>query len=217
MKELGHIHQRLRACRKCPAMQGTAVHGPAIAVPVMLVGQAPGAHEGVLGRPFAYTAGKTLFQWLKSATGLDEAQLREHIYFSAVARCFPGKANGSGDREPSAAEIANCREHLVAEVRLLRPRLVVAVGRLAITEVLGKEIFGKQDPLTKVVGSKFLACFHGHEVVVIPLPHPSGVSRWPVTEPGKTKLSAALGLVSACWEEIFPDPVSAGQSRRECP
>ena len=183
----------MRACRKCPRVCGTPVHGPALETPIMLIGQAPGAHESHLGRPFAYTAGKTLFKWLGSATGQDEEELRERIYFAAVARCFPGKAE-KGDREPDAGEIEACREFLSAEARALKPRLILAVGRLAIGEVLGAKAFPRGTPLADVVGRVFKADFHGVKVDVLPLPHPSGVSRWPVTEPGKTKLAAALRL-----------------------
>lgn len=177
-------------------MCSTPVHGPAIETAVMLVGQAPGAHESALGRPFAYTAGKTLFQWLRVATGLDEEELREQIYIAAVARCFPGKSTkGAGDREPSAEEILNCRPHLESEVSILQPKLIIAVGKVAIAEVLGPQLFPKGTPLVDVVGKKMQAVFHGQKVEVIALPHPSGISRWPKIEPGKTKLQQALRLL----------------------
>lgn len=175
-------------------MCGTPVHGPALDTRVMLVGQAPGAHEARLGRPFAFTAGKTLFKWLGSATGMDEDELRERVYFSAVARCFPGKAKSSGDRVPDAREIENCREFLSAEVRALKPAVVLAVGRLAISETLGPKLFPKGAPLADVVGRSFRVDLHGVATEVIPLPHPSGVSRWPKIEPGKSKLEAALKI-----------------------
>lgn len=186
-------------------MCSTPVHGAAFETKVMLVGQAPGAHESSLGRPFAYTAGKTLFKWLGEATGMDEEELRERIYFAAVARCFPGKSpKGSGDREPSPEEIENCRPHLAAEVAALNPELILAVGKVAIKEVLGPEVYTKKSTLVDVVGKKIKARFHGHDVEVIALPHPSGVSTWPQTEPGKTKLRQALKLLEkslpALWE-----------------
>jgi uracil-DNA glycosylase len=181
----------MRSCRRCPNVCGRAVHGPALETKIMIVGQAPGIHEEGRGRPFAHTAGKTLFKWLGEATGADEESLREMIYFSAVARCFPGKhASGKGDRPPSRDEIENCREHLAAEVALLEPELILAIGKLAIAEVLGRD-----GALEEFVGRKFKTRFHGREVQVIPLPHPSGVSRWPHTEPGKSKLKSALRLL----------------------
>jgi uracil-DNA glycosylase len=197
VQRLNSIHAGLRACRKCPDVCGTAVHGPALDTKVMLIGQAPGTHEADLGRPFGYTAGKTLFKWLGQATGSDEELLRELIYFSAVARCFPGKAaGGKCDRAPSDQEIENCRGHLKAEIEAIRPKLILAVGKVAIQEVLAVTGIKKTTPLKDLVGKKIRTKFHGHEVEVIPLPHPSGVSRWPQVEPGKTKLAQALKLVA---------------------
>jgi uracil-DNA glycosylase len=163
----------------------------------MLIGQAPGPHEESRGRPFSHTAGRTLFQWLGRATGADEATLRELIYFAAVLRCYPGKnPRGKGDRPPGPVEIANCREFLSDEIHILRPRLILAVGRTALTEVLGPR-FTARTKLEDVVGQRLTATFHGHATAVIPLPHPSGLSRWPRVEPGLTKLNQALALIAA--------------------
>ncbi len=145
-----------------------------------------------------------MFKWLGSVTGCDEDELREQIYFSAVLRCFPGKAkSGSGDREPTDQEIENCRPHLKAEVEALRPKLILAVGKVAIREVLRHIDHRKSTPLSEVVGRKIRTTFHGHTVDVIPLPHPSGVSRWPQTEPGKTKLQEALKIFGTSFAECI--------------
>lgn len=193
MKTLSSIHSKLKNCQACPEMCGSPVHGLANMTSVLLIGQAPGPHEAGLGKPFAYTAGKTLFAWLGSVTGLNEEELRERIYFAAVARCFPGKnKSGGGDREPSPKEIENCRVFLKAEVDVLKPNLILAVGKLAISEVLGPQIFKKNAPLTDVIGKTFFVHYHGHPVTVIPLPHPSGISTWHKKDPGKSLLQSAL-------------------------
>lgn len=177
-------------------MCGQAVHGPAVVSPILLIGQAPGVHEGPRGRPFAHTAGKTLFKWLESASGADEETVRGRVYFSAVARCFPGKAKGgNGDRVPDAIEIENCSRHLRDEIQALQPKFILAVGRLAITQILGEERFPKSASLESVIGKKFRVQIHGVEADVIPLPHPSGASSWPHREPGKTLLRRALKLI----------------------
>jgi uracil-DNA glycosylase len=201
LSELTKIQKRLEGCRACKNVCGTPVHGPAIETEVMLIGQAPGVHESDRGRPFAHTAGKTLFRWLGEATGLTEEELRQSIYISAVARCFPGKpTSGSGDREPTSEEIENCRPFLKSEFLVLKPELILTVGKLAIREVLGPVKFPKSALLADVVGLKIKTEFHGRGVEVIALPHPSGVSRWHQTEPGKSKLREALGLVgSSKW------------------
>jgi uracil-DNA glycosylase len=172
-------------------MVGTPVHGAPVVSRVLLVGQAPGPREASLGRPFAWTAGRTLFRWLQEATGADEATVRARVYISAVARCFPGKAKGGGDRRPDADEVETCRQWLSAEVALLRPHLIVPVGTLAIESVLGHK--GK---LLEVVGRTQRTSVFGHTADVIPLPHPSGASTWHNTQPGKALLSKALLLLA---------------------
>jgi uracil-DNA glycosylase len=169
---------------------GPPVHGPPVVSSLFLLGQAPGPHEARLGRPFAWTAGKTLFRWLAEATGADEEAVRARVYISAVARCFPGKAKGGGDRVPTPAEVALWRPFVAREVAILRPRLVVPVGRLAIGEVLGER------PLAELVGRSFQATWHGVATEVLPLPHPSGASTWYKVEPGRTLLGRALRLLA---------------------
>ena len=190
---LAALHRRLDACRACPNMIGPVVHGPAIASKVMLVGQAPGPREGGFGRPFAWTAGKTLFRWFAESLGVGEDRFRQRVYMAAVARCFPGKATGGGDRRPDADEIARCRTFLEEEVRILKPELVLAVGTLAITEILGEH--ARKKKLDTIVGRKQRVRWFGQEVDVVALPHPSGASPWHKLEPGKTLLAQALEIV----------------------
>jgi uracil-DNA glycosylase len=168
-------------------MIGPVVHGPPVASRVMLVGQAPGPREGSFGRPFAWTAGRTMFRWFEESVGIDEATFRASIYMAAVARCFPGKASGGGDRKPDADEIDRCRTWLEREAAILEPDLVIAVGTLAIEQVLGEKA-----PLASVVGTKRRARWHGRDVDVVALPHPSGASPWHKIEPGKALLGKAL-------------------------
>ncbi len=180
----------LRACDRCPKMIGPVVHGRLVASKILLVGQAPGDKEPKLGRPFAWTAGKTLFKWFEGALGWTEEETRDRIYFAAVCRCFPGKRPEGGDRVPAPEEIANCSEWLEREFNLLKPELVLPVGKLAIGQFLGER------PLVETIGQKFTITFRGHGADCIPLPHPSGASPWHRIEPGKTLLGRALRLVA---------------------
>lgn len=166
------------------------VVGRRVASKVLLVGQAPGDKEPKLGRPFAWTAGKTLFKWFNGALGWLEEETRERIYFAAVCRCFPGKRPEGGDRVPAPDEIANCSAWLEREFALLRPALVLPVGKLAIGQFLGAR------PLIETIGKKFAVVYRGHPVDCIPLPHPSGASPWHRMEPGKTLLNQALTLIA---------------------
>jgi uracil-DNA glycosylase len=181
--------ETLSRCERCPGMHKPVVAGHPVASRILLVGQAPGVKEPVLGRPFAWTAGKTLFRWLESALGWDEETARARIYFAAVCRCFPGKNPKGGDRVPDEMEIANCSHWLRREFEILKPRLVLPVGKLAIRQFL------EFDSLASVVGQKWSINYHGHQAELIPLPHPSGASTWHRMEPGKTLLNRSLGLL----------------------
>ncbi len=175
------------------------VTGTPVISQVMLIGQAPGIKEGPLGRPFAWTAGKTLFGWF-AEIGLSEEAVRNRVYMAAVARCFPGKApSGGGDRVPDAAEIARCSKHLATEARIIQPRLVIPVGKLAIAQLVPDV-----DKLVDVIGGPHRGRLGGVEVDVIPLPHPSGASTWHRTEPGKTLLVRALATIAQhpAWQAL---------------
>lgn len=182
---------RLSACTLCPKMHQPVVVGRPVASRILLVGQAPGDKEPKLGRPFAWTAGKTLFKWLHEALGWTEDEARARIYFAAVCRCFPGKKATGGDRVPDEDEIAACSRWLAAEVELLRPQLVLPVGKLAITQFLPPA------PLNELIGRQLRIDYRGHTMDCIPLPHPSGASPWHRMEPGKTLLRQALAQVAA--------------------
>jgi uracil-DNA glycosylase len=156
----------------------------------MLVGQAPGAKEPILGRPFAWTAGKAMFKWFQEELDIDEDQFRRTVYMSAVCRCFPGKNLDGGDRVPSSEEISLCGRWLSAELLILRPGLVLTVGKLALAQFLHDLL-----PLTEIVGQTVRIEKLGHRFDLIALPHPSGASPWHRIEPGKALTKKALGLI----------------------
>jgi uracil-DNA glycosylase len=147
----------------------------------MLVGQAPGKVESAGGQPFSGRAGQTLFRWLASI-GLDETTARDQIYISAITRCFPGAhPSGRGDRVPSPAERNHCSSWLDDELRIIRPVVLIPVGRLAIDRFLGSL------PLEEAVGGAHQVEHAGGASIVIPLPHPSGASSW-IHGPGHREL-----------------------------
>jgi uracil-DNA glycosylase len=190
----------VRACQACPRMIAPAVTGNPVVSKVMLIGQAPGIKEGPAQKPFAWTAGKTLFGWFERI-GVAEAAFRERVYMAAVCRCFPGKnpKGGGGDRVPDGEEIERCSAFLAAEVKILQPQLVVPVGKLAIAQLLPD-----LDQLVDSVGQRHRVRWHGHLTDVIPLPHPSGASTWHRMEPGKALLETALRDLAGhpAWRHI---------------
>jgi uracil-DNA glycosylase len=170
-------------------MIGPVVTGEPAVSKILLIGQAPGDKEGAAGKPFAWTAGKTLFKWFESI-GVEEKRFRSTVYMAAVCRCFPGKKPKGGDRVPSDDEIEQCSQWLNKEIDLLEPELIIPVGKLAIAQFLE---FKK---LTDVIGHQHHLHIRKASCDLIPLPHPSGASTWHRTEPGKSLLSTALDLVA---------------------
>jgi uracil-DNA glycosylase len=184
------LQAEMRACRRCleagfGITAGAVFSGPAPA-PLMLVGQAPGITEAQAKRPFNASAGRRLFQWLAEA-GLDEGHFRAAYHMSAVTKCYPGKQpGGKGDRRPSRAEQDLCRPFLERELALVQPRVLLAVGGLAIDTLLGRHL-----PLEQAVGEVFLV--EGRWV--LPLPHPSGASLWPNRPENKDRIGRALAIL----------------------
>lgn len=200
-KALIQHQQALRQCSRCPDMIPPVITGKAVLSPVMLIGQAPGIHEAKVQKPFGWTAGKTLFQWFDSI-GVTEEQFRQRVYIAAVCRCFPGKqvskqGKTGGDRVPDKTEITQCAPWLQREIALLQPRLIIPVGKLAISQ------FIPVNKLNEVIGSLHQAAVFGHHTELIPLPHPSGASTWHRMQPGKTLLQQALQEIAAhpAWQE----------------
>lgn len=192
-------HQaRLRRCHRCPAMHGPPVMGEPVTSSVLLIGQAPGNREIEVHRPFAWTAGKTLFGWF-SRIGLEEEAFRQKVYMAAVCRCFPGKNPRGGDRVPTQDEISNCAAWLASELQLLKPQLILPVGKLAIAQIMPVK------KLDTIIGTTQRLSFHGHEADIIPLPHPSGASTWHRTEPGKSLLNKALRRIKkhSAWQALL--------------
>jgi len=171
----------------------------------MLVGQAPGKVEATGGKPFAGRAGKTLFRWLERA-GVDEETARSRIYIAAVTRCYPGASpSGRGDRVPSPKEQATCAVWLDAELRIIRPQLLIPVGRLAITRFLPNL------PLDELIGRAHDVTHVGGRSLAIPLPHPSGASSWIHEGDHPRLLERALDAIGRALERLG---VGAGPSAR---
>jgi len=197
----------LAACTRCSYGPGVRpIVSRARAPRAMLVGQAPGQVETGGGKPFAGRAGRTLFRWLERI-GLDEETARDWLYIAAITRCYPGPhPSGRGDRVPSPAERARCADWLEAELQILRPALIIPVGRLAIDRFLGAL------PLAEVVGRAHDVAHAGGTSEVIPLPHPSGASSW-IHQPGNAALlDRSLELLR---ERLFPEQRDRQPSRQK--
>jgi uracil-DNA glycosylase family 4 len=185
-RSLASLQRDNRRCRACaeagfpieslPVLEGHAAQR------AYLFGQAPGVLEGAERRPWRGRAGQTLRRWLE----LDEETFYATFYCASVTRCYPGRArSGGGDRTPTPGEQELCSFWLEWELRLLRPELIVAAGGLAVRRLLGTR------SLAECIGRTF----DRDGAAVIPLPHPSGVSRWLNAPANRARLDDALALV----------------------
>jgi len=169
-RSLASLQRDLAVCRACAEagypLESLPVLNPRLGQSAYMYGQAPGPNEGAERRPWRGRAGQTLRGWL----GMDEDTFYSTFYCASVTRCYPGKSpTDKGDRVPTPEEQDLCTFWSDWELRLLRPRLIVPVGTLAIGRLLGRRA------LTDSVGVRFELA---EDRVAIPLPHPSGVSLW---------------------------------------
>ena len=163
--------------------------------PFFLVGQAPGPAERESRRPFSGRAGKELDRWMLKAGFASADEFRRLTYIAALMRCFPGRnRTGTGDLRPPPAAVKNCAHWLDAELEMLEPRVIIAVGQMAIARFLGP------GPLEARVGKTF-----GTKPVIVPLPHPSGQSRWLNDPANRDRLEKALALLANLRSRVVTD------------
>jgi uracil-DNA glycosylase family 4 len=185
-RSLASLQRDNRRCRACadagypleslPVLEGHAGQR------AYIYGQAPGVVEGEERRPWRGRAGQNLRRWLD----LDEREFYATFYCASVTRCYPGRSpSGSGDRVPAPREQELCAFWLDWELRLLRPELVVTVGGLATRRLIPARGLGE------CIGRTF----EHAGATVIPLPHPSGVSRWLNAPENRRQLDRALALI----------------------
>jgi uracil-DNA glycosylase family 4 len=187
-RSIASLQRDNRVCRAC----AEAGH-PLESLPVVagytdqrayMLGQAPGIVEGQERRPWRGRAGITLRRWL----AMDEDEFYATFYCASVTRCFPGRSQaGRGDRTPTPPEQQLCSFWREWEFELLQPRLVVAVGGLAIRWMLGRA------SLADCVGARFDA----DAAAIVPLPHPSGRNTWLNTQENRARLGRAIELIHA--------------------
>jgi uracil-DNA glycosylase len=195
---LNHLHSRLSECRLCLEagydIFPRAILSGGMGARIMTIGQAPGITEKDAGRPFNAGSGSRLFKWLAEA-GIEENWFRATQYMSSVTKCYPGRTNsGSGDRVPSHAEQKLCRPYLDEEITLINPELIIPIGRLAIGLYYPKGL-----ALTKIIGTQKQI----DDRWIVPLPHPSGASRWHQEEANRALIQKAITLIQEYKRQIY--------------
>ena len=133
---MDHLCEEIRACQECElARRRTTVvpgEGPEDS-DLLFIGEAPGWHEDQQGRPFVGPAGQFLEQLLASI-GLR----RDEVYIANIVKCRPPQ-----NREPLPAEIQACRRWLDRQVELIKPRMIVTLGRHSLSRYFPDETIGK--------------------------------------------------------------------------
>ncbi len=130
---------------------------------VMLVGEAPGKMEDELGKPFVGKAGRLLDDML-AEIGLSRAD----IYITNVVKCRPPH-----NRDPKKVEIEACKVYLERQIELIRPKVVMTLGRFASAVILAPL------KLSSIRGRIFMTKFANHSFKVIPTYHPAFILRNP--------------------------------------
>lgn len=201
---LRRAQMEIRRCTRCvesgfiseahPILRGNA------SARIMVIGQAPGPTAAERPVPFSGASGRTLQEWMSRA-GFPDGAIHDpdRFYLTSLTKCFPGRSNsGKGDRAPSRAEIDLCRTNLNTELALLRPELILALGRLAISTLVPPI---RSQTLDKIIGTAYQSGYDAaNEAMVLPLPHPSGVSRWHNLPDNQQSLARALEWL-ARWRE----------------
>jgi uracil-DNA glycosylase family 4 len=162
LSELADLYQDIRVCQKCILSQGRTNtvpgEGPESA-DIMFIGEGPGFHEDRQGRPFVGAAGNYLNELLEKI-GFE----REQVYITNVVKCRP-----PGNRDPQPEEIEACRPYLDKQIDLIRPRLIVTLGRFSMQRYFPGASISRIHGRPKRVGN----------VIYYPMFHPAAALHQP--------------------------------------
>jgi len=195
LSDIEILAAQIKTCRRCARLGFPIGEAPLVRykdaplicpAPVMVVGQAPSRTDNELGLTYQGPAAKRLISWLEKA-GIRRGEIGSAVYMTALTKCFPGRLPGkSTDRPPSQAELTACAPWLEKELELVKPRLIIPMGKMAIDRLLKPSL-----PLDKRIGLKF----EWNGAVVIPLPHSSGAGVWLNSAENQMLLAKAIELI----------------------
>ncbi len=161
-RRLAMLEERVRGCTRCPLHEGrmNAVPGQGVLDPqVMIIGEGPGAEEDRRGLPFVGRAGQYLDKWLEAI----ELDRTKNVYIGNVVKCRPPE-----NRDPRPHESEACLPYLREQIELIRPRVILTVGRVASSILIGTSA-----GITRLRGRTYY--YEG--TPLIPTFHPSAVLR----------------------------------------
>lgn len=180
---IAELRERAIVCQKCPHLvqsRKNVVFGVgSITASLMFVGEAPGADEDEQGEPFVGKAGQLLTRIIETM-GLT----RQTVYIANILKCRPDTPEkSSGNRKPTAGEMETCLPYLLAQIEIIQPKIIVALGSTAVEGLLGNKV-----GITKLRGN--FQEFHG--VPVMPTYHPSYLLR-----------NQSLNVKREVWEDML--------------
>ncbi|NJD98530.1 uracil-DNA glycosylase [Thermococcus sp. LS1] len=159
------LEEKIKSCRKCSLgeLRTNAVPGSgSYDAKIMFVGEAPGYWEDQKGLPFVGRAGKVLDELL-AEIGLS----RDDVYITNIVKCRP-----PDNRDPTEDEIKACSPYLDRQIDIIRPRVIVPLGRHSMRYILEK--FGFEvEPISKIHGKTFEAHTLFGKIVIMPMYHPA--------------------------------------------
>lgn len=166
--KLAAIKEAVKACRKCPQLASfrtqTVFGAGNPDAELMFVGEAPGADEDKEGEPFVGRAGELLTRII-GAMGLT----RGDVYIANVLKCRPDMPKlSTGNRAPTPQEMQNCLPYLREQIAVIRPRVLVALGKTAMSGLVGTD---------ESMGAMRGRWFEFENIPLLPTYHPSYLLR----------------------------------------
>ena len=184
----------IMSCEKCPLVKkmplGCPVPGVGREATMMLVGEALGKDEAILEEPFVGQCGKLLDKLLGEA-GLD----RKRLFITNTVKCRPTKNNGKSNRPPSKEEIDACKGWLWQEIKLVKPKCIITLGKVPTYTLLSKQL-KKTYKLGPIVGTEFIVDFCDSRI--FPAYHPSFLMMC-----GKDKIKETVNLFKELKERFY--------------
>jgi DNA polymerase len=160
--KLSKLAKEIKRCKKCDLWENriNAVpgEGPENAK-ILFIGQAPGRNENLQGKPFVGMAGKFLDK-LFNSIGIK----RKKVFITGAVKCFPPK-----NRRPTKHEIEACKPYLLKQIEIIKPKLIVLLGDVALETLLGK------NKISKIHGKPI----RRNKIIYFPTFHPAAAMRFP--------------------------------------
>jgi len=164
-EQMKKLAEEVRKCRKCNLWMTRKNPVPGegnVRAEVMFIGEAPGKSEDEQGRPFVGAAGKLLTKLIESI-GLS----REEVYIANVLKCRP-----PNNRDPLPEEIEKCTPYLDRQIKIIKPKIIVTLGRHSTKYILGK-LRVSVPGIMKVRGKTYSGTILGLKVIILPTLHPA--------------------------------------------